>query len=145
MMRQADPGYGAVTVEAEGRLSVRGADDALRALSSLLEAEPGWKVPKHAHDGDHAEILYVVEGTGVMYWGKTSQAAVAPSFTRITDEPILDTVTPRLTATKPHSRRGSAAGLNRLRARLRIAIRQMLPAPLNAASTMEVMSRRFPE
>ena len=41
LMRAADPGYGAVWSEAEGRLSVRGAPDAMRALSSLVEADPG--------------------------------------------------------------------------------------------------------
>ncbi len=41
LMRSADPGYGAVWAEAEGRRSVRGAPDALRALSSLVEADPG--------------------------------------------------------------------------------------------------------
>jgi hypothetical protein len=40
-MRRADPGYGAAWMEAEGRLSVRGACDALRAVSSLVEADPG--------------------------------------------------------------------------------------------------------
>ncbi len=35
------PTYDATTTEAAGRLSVRGAADALRALSSLVEADPG--------------------------------------------------------------------------------------------------------